>query len=46
MAAFALSRLEFRGRAAIYLLIIIGLMIPTQVLIVPLFEEPRILRSR
>jgi len=44
MAAFALSRLEFRGRAAIYLLIIIGLMIPTQVLIVPLFEELRMLQ--
>ncbi len=44
MAAFALSRLEFRGRAAIYLMIIIGLMIPTQVLIVPLFQELRVLQ--
>ncbi|MGO1532343.1 MAG: carbohydrate ABC transporter permease, partial [Brachybacterium sp.] len=44
MAAFALSRLEFRGRAAVYLLIIIGLMIPTQVLIVPLFQELRVLQ--
>lgn len=44
MAAFALSRLEFRGRAAIYLLIILGLMIPTQVLIVPLFQELRVLQ--
>ncbi|HLQ81560.1 MAG TPA: carbohydrate ABC transporter permease [Brachybacterium sp.] len=44
MAAFALSRLEFRGRAAIYLMIVIGLMIPTQVLIVPLFQELRVLQ--
>lgn len=44
MAAFALSRLRFRGRAAIYLLIIMGLMIPSQVLIVPLFEELRVMQ--
>lgn len=44
MAAFALSRLRFRGRSLIYLLIIIGLMIPSQVLIVPLFQELRILQ--
>ncbi|GAA4518801.1 carbohydrate ABC transporter permease [Brachybacterium paraconglomeratum] len=44
MAAFALSRLEFRGRAIIYMAIIIGLMIPSQVLIVPIFEELRILQ--
>src|SRR5699024_1989450 len=44
MAAFALSRLEFRGRAAIYLMLVIGLMIPTQVLIVPLFQELRVLQ--
>lgn len=44
MAAFALSRLEFRGRALIYLVIIMGLMIPTQVLIVPLFSELRVMQ--
>ncbi|SLM96752.1 integral membrane binding-protein-dependent transport protein [Brachybacterium faecium] len=44
MAAFALSRLQFRGRAAIYLLIIMGLMIPSQVLIVPLFQELRVMQ--
>src|SRR5699024_2674471 len=44
MAAFALSRLEFRGRIWVYLGIIIGLMIPSQVLIVPIFEELRILQ--
>lgn len=44
MAAFALSRLQFRGRAAVYLAIIVGLMIPSQVLIVPIFEQLRILQ--
>ena len=44
MAAFALSRLTFVGRTLIYLLIIAGLMIPAQVLIVPLFEELRFLQ--
>lgn len=44
MAAFALSRLQFRGRAAMYLLIIMGLMIPSQVLIVPLFQELRVMQ--
>ncbi|WP_375389535.1 carbohydrate ABC transporter permease [uncultured Amnibacterium sp.] len=39
MAAFALSRLRFRGRNLTYLLIILGIMIPTQVLIVPIFQE-------
>src|SRR5699024_8326391 len=46
MAAFALSRLEVRGRAATYLMIVIGLMITTQVLIVPLFQELRVLQLR
>ncbi|MFC7374951.1 carbohydrate ABC transporter permease [Brachybacterium sp. GCM10030267] len=44
MAAFALSRLRFRGRALVYLLIIVGLMIPSQVLIVPIFEQLRIVQ--
>ena len=38
MAAFALSRLQFPGRNVTYLLIILGIMIPTQVLIVPIFQ--------
>jgi multiple sugar transport system permease protein len=39
MAAFALSRLQFRGRNITYLLIVLGIMIPTQVLVVPIFQE-------
>ena len=38
MAAFALSRLQFRGRNLVFLLIVLGIMIPTQVLIVPIFQ--------
>ncbi|AMM20111.1 sugar ABC transporter permease [Frondihabitans sp. PAMC 28766] len=39
MAAFALSRLKFRGQNVVFLLIILGIMIPSQVLIVPIFQE-------
>jgi multiple sugar transport system permease protein len=39
MAAYALSRLRFRGRNWVFLLIVLGIMIPTQVLIVPIFQE-------
>jgi multiple sugar transport system permease protein len=39
MAAFALSRLKFRGRRLVFLLMIAGIMIPPQVLIVPIFRE-------
>jgi multiple sugar transport system permease protein len=39
MAAFALSRLRFRGQNVVLLLILLGIMIPTQVLIVPIFQE-------
>ena len=39
MAAFALSRLRFRGSNLVLLLIILGIMIPSQVLIVPIFQE-------
>jgi multiple sugar transport system permease protein len=38
LAAFALSRLRFPGRNITYLLVILGIMIPTQVLIVPIFQ--------
>ena len=39
MMAFALSRLKFRGSNVVLLLIILGIMIPSQVLIVPIFQE-------
>lgn len=39
MAAFALSRLKFRGQNVVFLLIILGIMIPGQVLIIPIFQE-------
>ncbi len=39
MAAFALSRLRFRGRRAAYLLLLAGMLVPAQVVIVPLFAE-------
>ena len=39
MAAYALSRLQFRGRRLVFLLILGGIMIPPQVLIVPIFQE-------
>jgi multiple sugar transport system permease protein len=39
MAAYALSRLRFAGRNTVFLLIVLGIMIPTQVLIVPIFQE-------
>jgi|1186.fasta_scaffold126865_2 multiple sugar transport system permease protein len=39
MAAFAFSRIPFRGRRPLYFLIAAGLIVPFQALIVPLFEE-------
>ena len=39
MAAFALSRLQFRGRSLVFVLVVAGIMIPSQVLIIPLFKE-------
>ena len=39
MAAFALSRMRFRYRWLIFWFILIGIMIPQQVLIVPQFRE-------
>ncbi len=39
MAGYALSRMEFRGRRAIFVLMVVGIMVPTQVLIVPIFRE-------
>jgi len=39
MAAFAFSRVSFRGRSVLFFLIAAGLIVPFQALIVPLFEE-------
>ncbi|MFY1634019.1 carbohydrate ABC transporter permease [Solwaraspora sp. WMMB335] len=39
LAAYALSRLRFRYRRAAFWLILVGVMVPGQVLIVPLFRE-------
>jgi multiple sugar transport system permease protein len=39
MAAYAISRLRFRGRRWWFLFLLAGIMIPQQVLIVPLFRE-------
>jgi multiple sugar transport system permease protein len=39
MAAYALSRLQFKGRRIVFLLLIAGIMVPPQVLIVPVFLE-------
>ena len=39
MAAFAFSRVRFRGREALFFIVAAGLVVPFQALIVPLFEE-------
>ena len=39
MAAYAISRLRFPGRRFVFALMIGGIMIPPQVLIVPVFQE-------
>ena len=39
LAAFGLSRVPFRGRTIVFWAIIAGLMVPPQILIVPLFME-------
>lgn len=39
MAAYALSRLRFRGRRLVFVVLVAGIMIPPQVLIVPVFQE-------
>ena len=39
MASYALSRLRFRGRKFVFGLMIAGIMVPPQVLIVPVFQE-------
>jgi multiple sugar transport system permease protein len=39
LAAFGISRVPFRGRSTVFWIILVGLMVPPQVLIVPLFTE-------
>lgn len=39
MAAYAISRMRFRGRQLVFVLILAGIMVPAQVLIVPIFQE-------
>lgn len=39
MAAYGFSRTDFRGRKALYGLVLAGIMVPPQVLIAPLFAE-------
>jgi multiple sugar transport system permease protein len=39
LAAFALSRLRFRGRGLVFWFVLAGIMIPGQVLVVPQFRE-------
>lgn len=39
MAAYALARFEFRGRGALYTLFLSGLIIPMQLILIPLFFE-------
>jgi len=43
MAAYAFARMPFRGRGAIFVLYLATMMIPFQVLIVPLFAEMKAL---
>lgn len=43
MAAYAFTRLPFRGRGAVFVLYLATMMIPFQVLIVPLFAEMKAL---
>jgi multiple sugar transport system permease protein len=39
LAAFALSRIPFRGSKVLFWVILAGIMVPSQILIVPLFTE-------
>lgn len=38
LAAFALSKIKFRLRAFVYILIMTGLLIPTEAILIPLYE--------
>lgn len=46
MAAYAFTRLSFRGRNAIFVLFLATLMVPFQVMVVPLFIELRYMGMR
>jgi multiple sugar transport system permease protein len=39
MAAFAFSRVPFKGRSILFWIILAGIMVPVQILIVPLFTQ-------
>jgi multiple sugar transport system permease protein len=39
LAGFAFSRIKFRGHNALFLIFLAGIMVPSQILIVPLFTE-------
>jgi multiple sugar transport system permease protein len=39
MAAFAFSRVEFRGRGIVFWILLAGIMVPAPILIIPLFAE-------
>lgn len=43
LAAFGLSRIPFRGSNAVFFLILAGIMVPPQILIVPIFEQMNML---
>ncbi|WP_432520825.1 carbohydrate ABC transporter permease [Kineococcus sp. SYSU DK006] len=38
MAAFAISRMRFRGRNVVFVLMLAGIMVPADVLIIPIFQ--------
>ncbi len=38
LAAFAFSKLEFKSKAFIYILVVSGLLIPTEAILIPLYE--------
>lgn len=44
MAAYALSRLEFRGKRTVFLIFLAGILIPGTVLIVPIFQMLNVMR--
>lgn len=39
MAGYGFSRMEFRGRRVLFTFVLAGILVPTEVLIVPLFQE-------
>ena len=39
LAAYAISKLKFKGRTAIFLLITAGMMVPIESIIIPLYQE-------